>query len=49
MNDGTNDRVADTYKGWLLETRAYASDAYLTHLDDRRKKGYDMLDTDGHG
>jgi len=27
--------VADTYKGWLLEKREYASDAYLTHLDDQ--------------
>jgi len=35
VNDGTNDRVADTYKGWLLEKRTYASDAYLTHLDDQ--------------
>jgi YD repeat-containing protein len=34
VNDGTNDRVADTYKGWLLEKRTYASGAYLTHLDD---------------
>jgi len=35
VNDGTNDRVADTYKGWLLEKRTYDSDAYLTHLDDQ--------------
>jgi len=35
VNDGSNDRVADTYKGWLLEKRTYASDAYLTHLDDQ--------------
>jgi len=35
VNDGSDDRVADTYKGWLLEKREYASDAYLTHLDDQ--------------
>ncbi len=35
VNDGTDDRVADTYRGWLLEKREYASGAYLTHLDDQ--------------
>jgi len=35
VKDGANDRVADTYKGWLLEKREYASDTYLTHLDDQ--------------
>jgi YD repeat-containing protein len=45
VNDGTNDRVADTYKGWLLEKRTYDSGAYLTHLDDADQNlngyGYD--------
>ena len=44
VNDGTNDRVADTYKGHLLEKRTYANGAYLTHLDDNS-----AFDTDGHG
>jgi RHS repeat-associated protein len=47
VNDGTNDRVADTYKGWLLEKRTYASGAYLTHLDDNSSNlsgyGYDTF------
>jgi len=34
VNDGTNDRVVDTYKGHLLEKRTYANGAYLTHLGD---------------
>lgn len=34
VNDGTDDRVVDTYKGHLLEKRTYANGAYLTHLDD---------------
>jgi len=34
VNDGSDDRMADTYKGWLLEKREYARGAYLTHLDD---------------
>lgn len=34
VNDGTNDRVVDTYKGHLLEKRTYANGVYLTHLDD---------------
>jgi len=47
VNDGTNDRVADTYKGWLLQKRTYASGAYLTHLDDNNQNlstyGYDAF------
>jgi len=39
--------VADTYKGWLLEKRTYASEAYLTHLDDQGENlsgyGYDTF------
>ena len=35
VNDGSDDRMADTYKGWLLEKREYARGAYLTHLDDQ--------------
>jgi len=42
-------RVADTYKGWLLEKRECAGDAFLTHLADRGENlsGYGMSDTDG--
>jgi len=47
VNDGANDRVEDTYKGWLLERREYASGAYLTHLDDSSQNlsgyGYDAF------
>ena len=47
VNDGTNDRVADTYKGWLLQKRTYANGAYLTHLDDNDANlsgyGYDTF------
>lgn len=32
VNDGTNDRVVDTYKGHLLEKRTYANGVYLTNL-----------------
>ena len=35
VNDGANDRVGDTYRGWLLERREYASEAYLTRLEDQ--------------
>jgi len=34
VNDGANDRVDDTYKGYLLQKREYANGTYLTHLDD---------------
>jgi RHS repeat-associated protein len=34
VNDGTDDRVEDTWKGHLLEKREYANGTYLTHLDD---------------
>ena len=47
VNDGTSDRVADTYKGYLLEKRQYASGTYLTHLDDNGENpsgyGYDSF------
>jgi len=47
VNDGTNDRVEDTWRGWLLEKREYASGAYLTHLDDSSQNlsgyGYDSF------
>jgi len=35
VNDGAADRVEDTWKGYLLQKREYASDAYLTYLDDQ--------------
>jgi len=35
VNDGTDDRVADTYTGHLREKREYANGTYLTHLDDQ--------------
>jgi len=45
VNDGANDRVADTWKGHLLEKREYANGTYLTHLDDNSQNlsgyGYD--------
>ncbi|NLX58166.1 MAG: RHS repeat-associated core domain-containing protein [Phycisphaerae bacterium] len=47
VNDGTYDRVEDTWKGWLLEKREYANGTYLTHLDDSSQNlsgyGYDAF------
>jgi len=47
VNDGTNDRVADTYTGRLLEKREYHNGTYLTHLDDSDENldgyGYDSF------
>ena len=47
VNDGTYDRVEDTYKGGLLEKREYANGTYLTYLDDSGQNlsgyGYDAF------
>ena len=47
VNDGTDDRVADTWKGHLLEKCEYANGVYLTHLDDQGSNlsgyGYDTF------
>ena len=47
VNDGANDRVDDTWKGYLLQKREYANGTYLTHLDDSSQQlsgyGYDSF------
>jgi RHS repeat-associated protein len=47
VNDGTDDRVEDTWKGGLLEKRQYDNDTYLTHLNDSGENlsgyGYDTF------
>ena len=43
VDDGTDDRVADTYTGYLLQRREYANGTYLTYVDDQGE------DLDGYG
>ena len=47
VNDGTSNRVADTYVGKLLQKRQYANGTYLTYLDDQGANldgyGYDAF------